>query len=130
MTRRSGSVVFTHRSWAWKPTTRQSIPEPRGSISSRPLGDDARSHDDATELVGLGDSLIAVIALYGLVIVASVLLPDFAVSRRGRRSACRATQRRYGRGRHGPGRQGAVRGVLLSSAAVWWVAGLLTHPRS
>lgn len=80
-----------------------------------------------TELVGLGDSLIAVLALYGLVIVAAALMPDFAVSVIGVALLAALLTADTLVGVSCTGRQGAVIGVLLGFAAVWWIAGWLSR---
>lgn len=83
-----------------------------------------------TELTGFGDSLAAVVMLYGLVVVAAALLPDFTASVIGIALLAATLSADTVVGDTCTGRHGVVLAVLVGFAITWWLAGLLTgRPR-
>ena len=76
-----------------------------------------------TDLTGLGNSFIAAIALYGIVIAFAAILPDFAVSIIGVALLAATLSVDTLIGDTCTARQGTAIAVLAGFALAWWIAG-------
>lgn len=76
-----------------------------------------------TDLTGLGNSFIAAIVLYGIVVASAAILPDFTVSIIGVALLAATLSVDTVVGDTCSSRQGTAIAVLAGFAAAWWVAG-------